>query len=196
MSLFHDVRFPLDIALGARGGPERDTTILQLASGAEQRNSSKAHSRRRYDAGVGVKSLADIDRLVAFFEARRGELHSFRFRDPLDHKAVDSELGMGDGNQTRFTIGKAYTDGAGSYFRPVRLIDNLAVLPGQPYVVDGGDIVFEAPPDAGTPIVASFTFDTPVRFATSRLDISLDDVAAGEVASIPLIEVLASEVES
>ncbi|WP_323016153.1 DUF2460 domain-containing protein, partial [Devosia sp.] len=33
---FHAVRFPLDIALGARGGPERRTDVVTLAGGGEQ----------------------------------------------------------------------------------------------------------------------------------------------------------------
>ena len=35
---FHPVRFPLDVSLGARGGPERKTDVVTLASGREQRN--------------------------------------------------------------------------------------------------------------------------------------------------------------
>ena len=54
MSDFHEVRFPTDIARGARGGPERLTQIVALASGREVRNSRWAHSRRCYDAGLGV----------------------------------------------------------------------------------------------------------------------------------------------
>ena len=34
---FHAVRFPLDVALGARGGPERMTDVVTLASGREER---------------------------------------------------------------------------------------------------------------------------------------------------------------
>lgn len=57
---FHAVRFPLDVALGARGGPERKTDVVTLAGGGEQRNGRWHHSRRRYNAGYGVKSRADM----------------------------------------------------------------------------------------------------------------------------------------
>ena len=57
---FHHTRFPLDIALGARGGPERRTEVTTLAGGGEKRNGRWAHSRRRYNAGYGVKSRADM----------------------------------------------------------------------------------------------------------------------------------------
>ena len=55
---FHEILFPLDIALKSAGGPERKTEIVALGSGREERNARWAHSRRRYDAGYGVKTLA------------------------------------------------------------------------------------------------------------------------------------------
>ena len=44
---FHEVLFPLDIALKSAGGPERCTEIVTLGSGREERNARWAHSRRR-----------------------------------------------------------------------------------------------------------------------------------------------------
>ena len=193
---FHDIRFPLDVSLGARGGPGRRTDIVQLASGAEYRNSPHRHSRRRYDAGVGVKSLSDMQRLIAFFEARGGELHSFRFRDPLDHTAEGEVLGVGDGATTDYPIIKTYGDAAASYQRPIRLAEAVVVEPALPHAVEDGVVKFTNPVPEGVEIVAKFTFDTPVRFATDRLDIALDDLGAGEVVSLPLIEVLASELDA
>ena len=84
MPAFHDVLFPLDIALGARGGPQRRTEIVTLGSGAEERNARWRHSRRRYNAGYGVTSLRQLSAVVAFFEERRGRLYGFRWRDRLD----------------------------------------------------------------------------------------------------------------
>src|SRR2546423_7618997 len=81
---FHEVLFPLDIALKSAGGPERRTDIVVLGSGAEERNARWAHSRRRYDAGYGVKTFETLSAVVSFFEERRGRLHGFRWRDRLD----------------------------------------------------------------------------------------------------------------
>jgi uncharacterized protein (TIGR02217 family) len=81
---FHEIRFPLDISLGSRGGPRRRTDIVTLASGREQRNARWAHSRRRYDAGLGVRTLDALAAVIAFFEERRGRLYGFRFRDRAD----------------------------------------------------------------------------------------------------------------
>ena len=81
---FHEVRFPLDVSLGSRGGPRRRTDIVTLASGREQRNARWAHSLRRYDAGLGVRTLDALAAVIAFFEERRGRLYGFRFRDRAD----------------------------------------------------------------------------------------------------------------
>ncbi len=81
---FSEERFPLSVAFGTSGGPERRTDIVRLSTGYENRNQRTRHSWRRYDAGSGVKSLADLIRVLDFFEARRGRLVGFRFRDPFD----------------------------------------------------------------------------------------------------------------
>src|SRR5919199_5222676 len=84
---FHEVRFPLDVSLGSRGGPVRRTDIVALASGREHRNSRWAHSRRRYDAGLGIRTVDALHAVIAFFEERRGRLHGFRFRDRTDWRS-------------------------------------------------------------------------------------------------------------
>ena len=73
---FDDIRFPVGISRGSSGGPERRTEVVTTASGHEQRNTRWADSRRRYNAGFGVKSLDDIHAVVAFFEERRGRLYA------------------------------------------------------------------------------------------------------------------------
>ena len=85
---FHEERFPTDLSFGAVGGPERRTEIVTLANGYEERNTSWAHSRRRYDAGLGLRSLEDVEQLIAFFEARRGQLHGFRWKDWADFSSA------------------------------------------------------------------------------------------------------------
>ncbi len=76
---FHEVRFPVSVARGARGGPVRKTEIVTLASGREHRNARWAHSRRRYEAGYGIKTLDELEAVIAFFEERRGRLTGFRW---------------------------------------------------------------------------------------------------------------------
>ena len=126
---FHDIRFPDNISRGARGGPERRTQIVELANGDEERNSPWANSRRRYDAAYGIRRVDDLAEVIAFFEARRGRLHGFRWKDWADYKSCaadrrsrrppDQFLGQGNGTRTEFQLVKLYASGAQSWSRAI-----------------------------------------------------------------------------
>ena len=204
---FHQIRFPLDVALGTRGGPERATDIVTLHSGREERNSRWAGSRRRYNAGYGVKSRADLQAVLAFFEERRGRFHSFLWRDGLDHSsgaetptAFDQIIGTGDGSTTAFQLTKTYGAAFDPYVRPItkpvegsaRLAVDGVELAGSGFTVNTltGMVTLAAAPAADAAVTAGFLFDVPVRFDTDRLDIELSSFDAAEAPAIPLIEVL------
>jgi uncharacterized protein (TIGR02217 family) len=89
-----------------------DGRIVTLASGREERNSRWAHSRRRYNAGYGIKSRADMQAVLAFFEERRGRFHAFLWRDGLDHSSrrtpKRSTRARGDGVTVAFQLVKTY----------------------------------------------------------------------------------------
>lgn len=202
---FHEVRFPTDLSRGALGGPERRTEIVALASGAEERNTPWAHSRRRYDAGLGMRSLDDIEALVAFFEARRGQLHGFRWRDWADWRSgaptgvvtpLDQAIGRGDGATRNFALAKTYASGGASYVRPIAkpvagtvrvAVDGVE----RPATVDAatGTVTLDAAPAEGAAVTAGFEFDVPVRFDTDRIQVSVAGFEAGEVPSVPVVEV-------
>src|SRR5450755_1313531 len=105
MTAFHEILFPLDIALKSAGGP-----------------------RRRYDAGYGVKTYDSLSSVVAFFEERRGRLYGFRWRDRLDHSSaapdatpspLDQAIGIGNGSLATFQLVKTYGSIYAPYARPV-----------------------------------------------------------------------------
>lgn len=206
MQAFHEVTFPLDVALGASGGPERRTDVVLFGSGREERNARWAHSRRRYDAGYGVKSLAGLQAVVAFFEERRGRLHGFRFRDRLDHASsrpgaapspTDQPIGTGDGETSAFALAKTYGLGPGAYVRPIAkpvagsVRVAVAGVETVAFTLDAtsGTVTLASPPPDGAAVTAGFLFDVPVRFDTDRLDVNLTSFAAGEIPSIPLVEI-------
>lgn len=203
---FHAVRFPLDVALGARGGPERRTDVVTLASGREQRNGRWAQSRRRYNAGYGVKSRADMAAVLAFFEERRGRLHGFLWRDGLDHSSGgamplpgDQAIGGGDGARTAFQLTKRYGANFDPYVRVIArpVAGSVRVAVGGVELTSGwavdaatGVVEFATPPVTGAAVTAGFLFDVPVRFDTDRLDVELTSFDAAEAPSIPLVEIL------
>ncbi|MCO4053973.1 MAG: DUF2460 domain-containing protein [Bosea sp.] len=206
---FHEVRFPIEISRGARGGPARRTDIVTLASGREHRNARWQHSRRRFDAGYGVRTLAALAEVVAFFEERRGRLIGFRWRDPLDWTsapgnapptALDQPIGQGDGVRTAFQLVKRYGGAHAPYERPivkpvagtVRLAVGDAPLASSAFAVDAasGVVTLAAPPPAGAALLAGFEFDVPVRFDIDELDVELSAFDAGAIPSIPLVELV------
>ncbi|MGY6634217.1 MAG: phage distal tail protein, Rcc01695 family [Alkalilacustris sp.] len=204
---FHEVRFPDAISRGARGGPERRTQVVELASGDEERNASWANSRRRYDVAYGIRRADDLAAVVAFFEARNGRLHGFRFKDWGDHKSclpsgtpspLDQPLGTGDGIRTTFALLKRYASGGQFWTRAITKPVNGSVrialggteqLSGWSVDPTSGVVTFGAAPGAGVPVTAGFEFDTPVRFDTDTLDVTLDLERLGSIASIPLLEI-------
>ena len=205
---FHEVRFPTALSFGSIGGPERRTDVVTLASGFEERNTPWAHSRRRYDAGIGLRSMDDIDTLIAFFEARRGQMYGFRWKDWADFKsckpsaqvsAADQGIGTGDGVATAFALRKAYASGDAVYLRPVAkpvagsvvvALDGVAQVEGVDFTVDAatGLVSFLAAPALGVPVTAGFEFDVPVRFDTDRIQTSAATFQAGEVPDVPVVE--------
>lgn len=212
MDGFHDVRFPLGVSFGATGGPERRNEIVELTSGREKRNARMADSRRRYDAGTGVRSLSDLYEVMAFFEARRGSLHAFRFRDPFDWKSCapqdqptpfDQAIGTGDGARDRYRLTKVYGEGADAYRREIRLpvpesvrvaVAGVEKQISADFSIDPqtGELVFApgAVPAVGAAVTSGFEFDVPVRFDIERLQASITAFKAGHIPSIPLKEVL------
>lgn len=206
---FHEVRFPTNLSFGAIGGPERRTEIVTMASGYEERNTPWAHSLRRFDAGMGLRSLDDLSAVIAFFEARAGQLHGFRWKDWSDHKSClpsaaptfeDQVIATGDGQTRSFALTKAYRSGAVRYQRPITKpvrnsvragIGGNEVFPEINFTVDhqAGRIIFNEAPDVGADITAGFEFDVPVRFDTDRIAVSVASFQAGQVPDIPVVEV-------
>lgn len=202
--MIDNILFPLPLAFGASGGPSRAVQIYIAASGREQRSSAHFASRRRYDAGLGVKTLDDMHMLISFFEARGGQLRGFLFRDPMDHKscapsediaASDQNLAAVNGSTTRYKLTKNYGDAVAHYARRIThpRLETLAVnIDGQPasFTWDGSakEIVLDGP-SPGV-VTAGFEFDTPVRFDTPSLTLALQAFGAGQAALIPLIEVI------
>ena len=204
---FHEVRFPDNISRGARGGPERRTQIVELASGDEERNASWANSRRRYDVAYGIRRADELAAVVALFEARNGRLYGFRYKDWADYKSsqpsqpvtpTDQLIGTGTGAVTSFALLKHYTSGAQAWTRTIAkpvagsvrvALDGVEQMSGWSADTTTGVVSFNTAPGAGMVITAGFEFDVPVRFDTDTLDVTLDIERLGSITSIPLLEI-------
>lgn len=199
---FHEVRLPARLAFGSTGGVERRTEITTLASGFERRSTPWSQGRRRYLIGAGLRSLDDMAELTAFFEARRGRLHGFRFRDFADFNSgapgaavtpLDQAIGTGDGAERRFQLCKAYGDQARIIAKPVEGSVRLAVAGAETtaFTLDAatGQVTLASAPPEGAAVTAGFAYDVPVRFDADRMEVTLESFSAGRMVAMPLIEV-------
>lgn len=206
---FHEVRFPASLSIGSAGGPERRTDIVTLSNGFEERNAPWSQSRRRYDAGLGMRSLDDLATVIEFFEARAGQLFGFRWKDWGEFKscppsallqAGDQVVGIGDDVRVEFQLAKTYRSGPAEQVREIQkpVEDTVLVaisgdlqVPGADFTVDyaTGVVTFAAPPADGAEVTAGFEFDVPVRFDTDRIEASVGGFSAGEIPSVPVVEV-------
>ena len=144
--------------------------------------------------------------MVAFFEARNGRLHGFRFKDWGDHKSclpsgtpspTDQSIGTGDGTTTAFQLVKRYASGAQSWTRAIAkpvtgtvriALGGIEQPSGWSVATTTGLITFNTAPGSGVAITAGFEFDVPVRFDTDALDVTLDLERLGSITTIPLLE--------
>jgi uncharacterized protein (TIGR02217 family) len=202
---FDDILFPIEIGRSASATAEFSTNVVTTLSGHERRNSAWADARLSYDAAPGIRSDEELGILLAFFRARRGPAVGFRLRDPFDNSsngmtkpptANDQRLGVGDGLNTLFQLTKIY---GAAEFTQRRLITRptqtsiLIAVDGQISqawtLSGGGKIALNVAPPPGSIITAGFLFDVPVRFADDRIEISRFSNEAGEMPSVPLIEI-------
>ncbi len=158
-----------------------------------------------------MRSLAALSQVVAFFEERRGRLHGFRFRDRTDFRSTpggeppqmtDQLIAEGDGSRAAFALTKTYGSAFAPYARTIAkpvagsvlvAVAGISRTAGVHFDIDPatGIIVFRPGfvPSAGAAVTAGFEFDVPVRFDSDRLEIDLASFEAGEIPSIPIIEI-------
>jgi uncharacterized protein (TIGR02217 family) len=147
--------------------------------------------------------------LIAFFEARRGQLYGFRWKDWSDFKSCapsgrpgfgDQQIAVADGLTRAFQLTKTYASGGHGYVRPIAKPVEGTVLVGIStdeqvlgvdfeLELDLGILRFAEPPDAGEVITAGFEFDVPVRFDTDTIQTSVASFQAGEVPNVPVVEI-------
>lgn len=207
MVAFHETQFPPAISYGSKGGPKRLTQVVTLKSGFEERNQAWKHSRRKYDASIGLRNIKDLHLVLDFWEARRGRLYGFRWKDWADYKSApgrleatdtDQIIAAGDGSTTEFQLVKRYSDGGEEYVRPITKpvvgtvtvsLDDVSQPSGWTLDSTTGKITFSSAPGNGVIIKAGYEFDVPVRFEDDDIQIQVDAFQAGSIPAINVIEI-------
>lgn len=208
---FQEVRFPTDIAYGARGGPKFNTIVLTLTNGHEQRNKNWSLVRHEYNVGQRIKTQTQIDTLRDFFYARNGRADGFRFRDWSDYTLDRQVIGTTDGSTQTFQIYKRYTNNSVNYDRDLTKIvadvDTVATLlsvwvGGSPItegagageftidrntgIITLGSTLYAA---SGDDVEVECEFDVPVRFDTDHFDVEIDNFSSQSWSGIPIVEI-------
>lgn len=205
---FHEVLFPLDIALGARGGPAYSTAVIETDGGAEERIARWNGARRQWDAGYGIRRQVDVALVQDFFLCREGRAHGFRWRDRFDSTTsadgytlpspVDVQIGVGDGSATTFQLVKKYISGPTTKTRnltkPVAGTVRVAhadVEQTSGFTVDvtTGIVTHSSAPASSVVVKAGCVFDCPARFLDDRIEWSMPTMERVSIASIPIIEI-------
>ena len=197
MGMFHEVRFPIDISYGATGGPGFSTGVVTSMSGGEQRAQHWAQSRIKYDVSHGVKTKEQLDKLIAFFRARKGKAYGFRFKDWADFTALQ-QVCVQQTNPLKYQLAKTYTDDAG--YADVRfikkpVIGSVKIYVNNALVTEGFNIdyttgIIEFTSEQKDAVVTSdFEFDVPMRFDSDDMPISLENYEVYSWGNINVIEI-------
>lgn len=195
---FHDIQFPPEISYGAQGGPEFSTSVITVKSGQESRNQNWSESRIKWDVSTAIKNQTDLEELIAFFRARKGRAHAFRFKDWSDYTATTQIIGTGNGVATTFQLSKTYNDTliqtTRVITRPVAnttriFLNNVEQLSGWTVNTTTGIVTFTAPVGNTVVVKASFQFDIPARFDTDSLRINIQNFNGYIGESINIVEI-------
>lgn len=191
-SSFHEVRFPLDYAQGASGGPMYSTKITVVDSGAEERTQLWARGRLMFEIGY-TADPTDFAIIIAFFRARKGKAYGFRFRDWSDYTATLEPLATAPVMQ----LIKTYSDADGSEVRTItkpcndgtfQLYDNGSPVSSIVDYTTGR--ITPTTYHSSHAYTWSGRFDVPVRFDVDKLTYIQDHVSSRSISSLPVVEVL------
>jgi uncharacterized protein (TIGR02217 family) len=124
-----------------KGGPVYDTTIVETASGAEQRFQTAVYPLHAYTLSYDARLPDVVSQLDAFFRSVGGRRRGFRIKDPRDFMDNDNggsgvlDLGVGTGFPTA-QMQKKYVFGTESAYRiinkPVQSVAPVILKAGVP----------------------------------------------------------------
>ena len=207
---FHDVRLDPQISHGAKGGPSWRTTVITTGSGFESRNSEWARPKAKWDVSHILESAQKRADLLAFFHARRGSAHGFRFKDWIDYYVGMGfpngvieytgyqQFATGNGSATTFQLTKTYSDGGGSFVRKITrpvsgtvkiYVGGVLQASGVTINYSTGVVTFASAPANAALIQWAGQFDVPVRFMSDEMDIDILCPTYGEWGSIGIVEI-------
>jgi uncharacterized protein (TIGR02217 family) len=211
--MFYEIRFPPRISYGSAGGPTWYTALATMKGGAEQANEDWSIQRCQFDVIHGLKTQADMNILLAFFNGlAKGRANRFRYKDWLDYTFTDETIGTGTGSPQTCQLIKTYSVGAGAatYARALTkpvwhtaleadgtpLADSVTVkfngvaqTYGVTWTLDATTGIITCTAPVAEVITASGQYDVPCRFDIDALKATIDAYDRHTWSQIPIIEV-------
>jgi len=211
------VEFPLN---ARRLGPSVETavTLLTNFTGNEVVNPNRSQYRRVFNAAFGVRSLADLRILSAFFHAMGGPVTGFLVKDWTDFQTTRTATTLASSPVTITTQGvatetstsgvwqlqKKYTVGSRSHLRNLKrpkaggliYFDNVLKTVTTDYTYDTTTGLLTVVSGSPTAITHTLEFFVPCRFAQKNLpaDLIMYRAADGsgnvDIEAVPMIELL------
>jgi uncharacterized protein (TIGR02217 family) len=193
---FINQRLSSRVERGFAGGPQWNTLITAMASGAEARNAEWSMPHMKFEADYAILNPQQQNELFSAFMSLRGRRDSMRFKDWNDYTCVNQALGTGDGTTTPRQLRKVYTFGTATLTRDILLPIAATVVVkanGTPITVTTNETTGMITPSSAWPsgqtITVSCDFDVRVRFGQDYYPFTLPDQGLAQV-SIDLVEAI------
>jgi len=187
MSFIESPRFPDEISLASEGGPEFNTSVIQVKSGFSKSQINWDVDLRSWNVASGIKNQTDFYTLLEFFLVCRAMGHRFRYKDWSDYKSgrlnnavtpLDQTLGTATAGQTQFQLIKKYILGGLTLIRTIKKPVSGTIRPsvndteettGWTFDTTTGLITRSVGLSAGQVVKAGFEFDLPAIFGVNKL---------------------------
>lgn len=176
-----DVVYPSASILPSQAYPRPKTPIWgtvithRAASGREVRVGLQTYPLYRfvlnYEALSSEASVAELQNIMDFFNARNASLDNFLYNDPNDNIVSDHQFGIGDAAETEFQLTRAMkTSGFLEPVMNVNILTNIKVAgvtkssPGDYSIDSYGLVTFTSPPAGAASLTWSGTYYFRCRF--------------------------------
>lgn len=154
----------------ASKGPAWSTNVKRTKSRREFRNGEWAYPEWRFKVSYEVlrekPGMYEFQRLMAFFNKRKGKLGEFYYYDPTDHTCTDEFIGFGDGMNVTYQLVRRLSDWEEPVFAvygdPILKINGIATTDFT--LNDFGVVVFDDPPSSGQTVTWTGEFMYWCRF--------------------------------
>jgi uncharacterized protein (TIGR02217 family) len=204
----HNVVYPLDVRSMA-ATPVWPVDVIKMGGGAEQRILLQSDSKREYEGGHGILTIADAQVIHRFFSARRAQVFGFKLVDKSLFQAVGQPFGTGGGigstNQLIVNEGDATNAYNREIYLPkpgtVQIFGNAALkTEGVNYTLNygtsaAGGLVTWLTSVSGQALTWTGEFYIPVRFDVSSLpDIEIlymmsSNTGGVQGPTVPMVEI-------